>query len=186
MAQQTAWVKLPSSPFDVRGIVYKGLDIILKDLEQGRRFSNSQVHSIYVFLSSTGTPGNSIEEEGERFLYRDPPPLCHPEPTVKDDLIILPYTKLSLSERGPLFPHAKEVYNAQDGSFLVQEVEKGLQLAVEKVARAYGLIVLWKFPGKGAPQGTAPFKVGYRLFPHCRNGKLPHGIVRSFKRTDGI
>jgi hypothetical protein len=152
---------------------------------RARRLFNSEV-SIYVMIASEGTPKNMVEDEGQRFLTRDPPALCHPEPTVKDDMIIKNYTKLSAWERKTLFPHAEEVYDAKAGYYLVQEVEKGLQLAIEKVARANGLNVLWKFAGKGGPQGTAPFKVGYRFFPHCLNGKLPHGIVRSFKRADGL
>ena len=142
---------------------------------------------VNVFLASTGTPGNSIVEEGTRSTLNGRgyanPKLAIDSPSLRTtirngDKEEVWYTILGSRLCEQLGPEAVTFYDAQYSKFACKAVEKKTQLLVEEGARDLNIEIAWKVAGQGGAKGAPPYKVGYRLFEMNLDGTFPRGVVR--------
>ena len=144
-------------------------------------------YMINVFGASTGTEGNTIEEEGMRSTLTtrgyDVPMLVVPRASWRTLALGQPreqvwWTPLDTDQRRLLGPPAITLYDAGASRFASSQVEWKIQLLIEAAAAELHIDVAWRRAGQGGPKGKPPYHVGFRLYVMNADGTFPNGVVR--------
>ena len=169
-------------------IAKEGFATIQSYLQDERNADNSgRPYMINVFGASTGTEGNTIEEEGMRSTLTtrgyDVPMLVVPRASWRtlasgQPRVQVWWTCLDVDQRLRLGPPALTLYDAGPSKFASKEVEEKIQLLVEAAADELNIAVAWRRAGQGGPKGKPPYLVGFRLFIMNTDGTFPDGVVR--------
>ena len=142
------------------------------------RDPSSSRYFLNVFVASTGTKYNSIQEEGLRSTLTT---RGYDYPALQVQLEDGTHLVLSATQRQSIGGDSIVLSNEQGSKYGAKQVEKRVQLLVEKHGEEHGLEKLWRVAGAGGPKGSPPYKVGFRLFPRIEpSGNLPGNVVKTF------